>query len=166
MYAMEAPMPLPQRTGAKSEISSPLQTGRVRGPSPIHACSIFMSCGTFSTTSELAACPAGQPPDARSAGDSRPASFSSATGRLRALQGYQPLSKALPARCNGAGKLRSKCEGGACFSCRGVIPSLDPQFRLDKSDTFTRVGLHCRRSIPKRDRMLAPFGVCKQEVYL
>jgi len=51
MYAMEARTPLPQRTGVKSEISSPLQTGSVRKPSPIHACSIFTSCGTFSTSS-------------------------------------------------------------------------------------------------------------------
>jgi hypothetical protein len=42
-YAIEASPPLPQRTGAKSEISSPLQTGSVGEPSPSHAC---RSCGT------------------------------------------------------------------------------------------------------------------------
>lgn len=50
-YAIEARMPEPERTGARSEISSPRQTGSVREPSPIHACSIFTLCGTFSTSS-------------------------------------------------------------------------------------------------------------------
>ena len=54
MYAMEARMPLPQRTGAKSESSSPRQLGSVNVPSPIHACSIFRSRGTFSTSSWIA----------------------------------------------------------------------------------------------------------------
>jgi hypothetical protein len=47
--AKDARMPMPQRSGARSEISSPLQTGNVREPVPIQACSIFTSCGTFST---------------------------------------------------------------------------------------------------------------------
>src|ERR1700756_4927919 len=42
-YAIEARMPLPERTSASSDSSSPLQTGSVREPSPIHACSIFKS---------------------------------------------------------------------------------------------------------------------------
>ena len=50
-YAMEALMPLPERRGARSESSSPLQTGRVREPSPTHACTSFTSRGTFSTNS-------------------------------------------------------------------------------------------------------------------
>src|ERR1700730_2022284 len=50
-YASEARSPLPQRTGARSEISSFLQTGNVKEPSPIHACSTFTSRGTFSTSS-------------------------------------------------------------------------------------------------------------------
>ncbi len=51
MYDMDARTPWPQRTGARSEISSPLQTGRLREASPIHACSIFTELGTFSTSS-------------------------------------------------------------------------------------------------------------------
>src|ERR1700756_759611 len=42
-YDIEARRPLPERMGARSESSSPLQTGSVKEPSPIHACSIFTS---------------------------------------------------------------------------------------------------------------------------
>src|SRR6267142_138596 len=42
-YDIEARMPLPEWMGARSDSSSPLQTGSVREPSPIHACSIFTS---------------------------------------------------------------------------------------------------------------------------
>jgi hypothetical protein len=50
-YARDARTPLPHRRGARSDNSSSLQTGRTSLPSPAHACSILMSCGTFSTSS-------------------------------------------------------------------------------------------------------------------
>src|SRR5580698_6449509 len=54
MYARDARTPLPHRRGVRSDNSSSLQTGRVRMPSPIQACSTLMSCGTFSTSSWIA----------------------------------------------------------------------------------------------------------------
>jgi hypothetical protein len=206
-YALEARIPLPQRTGVKSEISSSLQTGSLRQPTLSTLAQSSRRAEGSPQVPELAARPllrgTVRPSDRRGlslpspthldrparrsieidsafhrmsqingallhvSGSARPESCWSAARhaqRRRFATGFR-LGKALPPAVTEAANFDPGARAGLLFlSLRDI--DLDHNSNLIGLIPFTRVGLHCRCSIPKRDGIPAPLGVCKHEIYL
>ncbi len=84
--------------------------------------------------------------------------------RRRFVTGLRPGKALPPAVTEAATSILVR--GQACFSCRGVILIWTHNSDLIGLIPSRELAYAARCSIPKRDGIPAPLGVCKQEIYL